>query len=104
MIVLFFLRGFKNLDRLAHAQTVMGAVIAVRHFEIHAPLSDMQTAVGLLFSGGQIWGPYLLNAAWFALVLVAIVKATRLCELGSRRGCDLISSGPAGDNSGVNIR
>lgn len=66
-------RGFENLDLLAHAKSIWGVFLAVRHFDIHAPLSDTQTMVGLLLSGGQIWGPYLLNAGWLALVLFAIL-------------------------------
>jgi hypothetical protein len=68
------LRGFENLDLLAHSQSVLGLLHAVRHFKIHAPISDVQTIVGLLLSGSQIWGPYLLNATWLALTLFAILS------------------------------
>jgi hypothetical protein len=68
------LRGFKNLDLLAHSQSVLGLLHAARHFDIHAPISDVQTIVGLLLSSGQIWGPYLLNATWLALALFAILS------------------------------
>jgi hypothetical protein len=44
------LRGFQNLDQLAHAQLGFGLVQAVHHLEIHAPLSDTQTMIGLLIS------------------------------------------------------
>ena len=67
------LRGFENLDRLAHTESLMHALRPGR-FEIHAPLSDVQAPIGLLLSGGQIWGPYLLNVICPALVLVTILQ------------------------------
>jgi hypothetical protein len=68
------LRGFENLDILAHTSSIVSALHGAIHFNIHAPLSDAQTMAGLLLAGGQIWGPYLLSAAWLALVLIAILK------------------------------
>lgn len=68
------LRGFENLDILAHTSSIVSALHGAIHFNIHAPLSDAQTMVGLLLAGGQIWGPFLLSAAWLALVLIAILK------------------------------
>jgi hypothetical protein len=68
------LRGFENLAILAHTSSIVSALHGAIHFNIHAPISDAQTMAGLLLSGGQIWGPYLLSAAWLALVLIAILK------------------------------
>jgi hypothetical protein len=68
------LRGFENLDRLSHSTSLAGLVRAALHLDIHAPLSDLQTIIGLLVSGGQTWGPFLLNAVWLALVLATILR------------------------------
>lgn len=67
------LRGLSNLDRLEHATSVYRLLRAL-HLEIHAPLADLQTIMGLLLSGGDIHGPYLLSATWLALLLWGILK------------------------------
>jgi hypothetical protein len=87
------LRGFENLDLLAHSRSVLGVLLAARHFDIHAPISDVQTMVGLLLSGGEIWGPYLLNATWLALALFAILSTI---DRGNRALAVSIVFGPAG--------
>jgi hypothetical protein len=68
------LRGYRNLDLLAHANSLFDAFRAVHNFDIHAPLSDAQTIIGILIAGGQPWGPFLLNAVWLALALTAILN------------------------------
>ncbi len=45
------LRGLENLDRLTHATSALGLAHAVYGFDVHAPLSDVQTMIGLLISG-----------------------------------------------------
>ena len=67
------LRGLENLDRLVHATTGWGLVRAIYGLDVHSPLTDIQTMVGLLISGGQAWGPYLLDATWLSLTLAAIL-------------------------------
>src|ERR1700735_5221243 len=67
------LRGLENLDRLVHAASAWGLVHAVYGLDVHAPLTDMQTMVGLLISGGQTWGPYLFSAIWLTLTLAALL-------------------------------
>jgi hypothetical protein len=71
------LRGIVNLDLIAHAKSIWGILCSARYFQIHAPLSDIQTMLGLLLSGGQIWGPYWLNAGWLALVLFAVLETSQ---------------------------
>jgi hypothetical protein len=67
------LRGLQNLDRLAHATSALGFAHSVYSLDIHSPLTDVQTMVGLLLSGGQVWGPYLLGATWLTLTLAALL-------------------------------
>ena len=67
-------RGLTNLDQLVTATSGSGLLRAALHLDIHSPLSDLQTLIGLLLSGGQTWGPYVLNATWVALVLAAVLR------------------------------
>jgi hypothetical protein len=69
------LRGFENLDRLMQPRSVGALLHALLHLDIHAPLTDAQTMLGLLLSGGQIWGPFLLNAVWLALLLGCLLRS-----------------------------
>jgi hypothetical protein len=68
------LRGLENLDRLAHATSALGLAHAVYGFDVHAPLSDVQTMIGLLISGGQVWGPFLLSATWLIVTLALLLQ------------------------------
>lgn len=67
------LRGLENLDRLVHATSLLSLVHALYSLDVHAPLTDVQTMIGLLISGGQLWGPYLFSATWLTLVLAALL-------------------------------
>jgi hypothetical protein len=69
------LRGLENLDRLTHSTSAWSLLHAIYGLDVHAPLTDVQTMVGLLITGGQMWGPYLLSAAWLALTLAALLPA-----------------------------
>ncbi|HEY4215088.1 MAG TPA: glycosyltransferase family 39 protein [Steroidobacteraceae bacterium] len=67
-------RGLENLDRLAAGTSGLTLLRAAWHFDIHSPLADIQTIVGLLLAGGHTWGPYLLDAVWLAVVLAALLQ------------------------------
>jgi hypothetical protein len=67
------LRGLENLDRLVHATSAFGFVHAVYSLDVHSPLTDGQTMLGLLISGGRVWGPYLFSATWLTLTLAALL-------------------------------
>jgi hypothetical protein len=67
------LRGLENLDRLVHATSPLGLARAIYGLDVHSPLTDLQAMVGLLISGGQVWGPYLFSAAWLTLTLAALL-------------------------------
>ncbi len=67
-------RGLENLDRLEAGTSGFTMLRAAWRFDIHSPLSDIQTMVGLLLAGGNTWGPYLLNALWLAVVLAALLQ------------------------------
>lgn len=67
------LRGLENLDRLVHATSNLGLAHAIYSLDVHSPLTDVQTMVGLLISGGRVWGPYLLSATWLTLTLAALL-------------------------------
>lgn len=67
------LRGLENLDRLVHATSAWGLAHAIYSLDVHSPLTDVQTMVGLLISGGRVWGPYLFSATWLTLTLAALL-------------------------------
>jgi len=48
---------------------------AAFHLDIHAPVSDIPTIVGLLLTGGAIWGPYALNVSCLCLAIYAMSTA-----------------------------
>jgi hypothetical protein len=68
------LRGLENLDRLVHTTSALSFAHAVYGLDVHSPLTDVQTMVGLLVSGGQLWGPYFLSATWLTLTLAALLR------------------------------
>ena len=67
------LRGLENLDRLVHATSALSFAHAIYGLDVHSPLTDLQTMVGLLISGGQVWGPYFFSATWLTLTLAALL-------------------------------
>jgi hypothetical protein len=67
------LRGLQNIDRLVHSASGWGLVRAIYGLDVHSPLTDAQTIVGLLCSGGAVWGPYLFSAMWLTLTLAALL-------------------------------
>jgi hypothetical protein len=66
------LRSLQNLDVLAGARSIGEFLSRARYLTIHAPVSDFQTKLGLMLSGGATWGPYALDAVWPAVALVAV--------------------------------
>jgi hypothetical protein len=66
------LRGLENIDKLAQAHSLWQMVGAALHLDIHAPVSDIQGIVGLLLTGGAIWGPYALNVTCLCIAIYAI--------------------------------
>lgn len=52
----------------------------------HAPITSLTSVLGLFFSGGAIWGPYALSAAWLVLILAIGMVALRQFRLGTRVG------------------
>jgi hypothetical protein len=42
------------------------------HLDIHAPVSDIQCILGLLFTGGATWGPYALDVTYLCLAIYAL--------------------------------
>jgi hypothetical protein len=65
-------RGLVNLDKLAQAHSFWQALVAALRLAIHAPVSDIQTIVGLLLTGGATWGPYTLNVTCLCIAMFAI--------------------------------
>jgi hypothetical protein len=66
------LRGLENLDKFAQAHSLWQLLGAARHLDIHAPVSDIQGIVGLLLTGGRIWGPYALNVTCLCIAIYAL--------------------------------
>ena len=66
------LRGLENIDKLAQAHSLWHMLGAALHLDIHAPVSDIQDVVGLLLSGGAVWGPYALNVTCLCIAIYAI--------------------------------
>jgi hypothetical protein len=54
---------------------VLGAAL---HLNIHAAVSDIQTIVGLLLTGGTIWGPYALNVSCLCIAIYALSTTAAL--------------------------
>jgi hypothetical protein len=75
---LVVLRGLENLDKFAQAHSLWHVIGAARHLDIHAPVSDLQSTVGLLFSPGAMWGPYALNLIYLCIAIYAISTTTAL--------------------------
>jgi hypothetical protein len=75
---LVVLRGLENLDKFAQAHSLWHMMGAARHLDIHAPVSDIQSTVGLLFSPGAMWGPYALNLIYLCIAIYAISTAVAL--------------------------
>ena len=71
---LFVLRGIYNLDVLSHAASPVGLIGALPDIYVHSPVADFQALVGLLLTGGQIWGAYVLGAVWLMIVLQAVLR------------------------------
>ncbi len=72
------LRGLQNINRFAQAHTVLGLGIAAARIDIHAALSDIQTLLGLLLTGGQSWGPYALGIGYIFIVIAALHRTAAL--------------------------
>lgn len=68
----FVLRGLENLDKFAHAHSLWDMLRAAQRLDIHAPVSDIQSIVGLLLAGGAMWGPYALNVSCLCIAIYAI--------------------------------
>jgi hypothetical protein len=66
------LRALENIDKFAQAHTLWDILHSARRLDIHAPVSDLQSIVGLLLSGGATWGPYLLNVCGICFAIYAI--------------------------------
>jgi hypothetical protein len=66
------LRGLENIDKLAQAHSLWQIVGAALHLDIHAPVSDIQAIVGLVFAGGAIWAPYALNVTCLCIAIYVI--------------------------------
>ena len=72
------LRSLENLDKLAQAHSLWHMLGAALHLDIHAPVSDIQTIVGLLLAGGATWGPYALNVTCLCIAIYAISTTVAL--------------------------
>jgi hypothetical protein len=72
------LRGLENIDKLAQAHSLWHMLGAALHLDIHAPVSDIQDIVGLLLSGGAVWGPYALNVTCLCIAIYAISTTVAL--------------------------
>ena len=71
-------RGLRNLDKLEQAHSLWHMLRAASHLYIHAPVADVQNMVGLLATGGAVWGPYVLNVIWLCIAIYAISTTTAL--------------------------
>ena len=77
--VAYLTTGVINLDKFAQAQSIYDIAHHIgRGLDIRVPLAELQTLIGLLISGGEVWGPYALNVLTLLLVLhVVAFKTTK---------------------------
>jgi hypothetical protein len=69
-------QAFDRLAIVASGKTLLQIALQARSLAPHSPVADIQAILGLLISGGAVWGPYVLNglsvlAAALAVGLVA---------------------------------
>jgi hypothetical protein len=72
------LRGLENIDKLVTSHSLRQVLGAALHLNIHEAVSDIQTIVGLLLTGGAIWGPYALNVSCLCIAIYALSTTTAL--------------------------
>ena len=71
-------RGLRNLAKLEQAHSLWHMLRAASHLYFHAPVADVQDMVGLLVTGGALWGPYVLNVIWLCIAIYAISTTAAL--------------------------
>jgi hypothetical protein len=71
-------RGLRNISALVTSHSLRQVLGVALHLDIHAPVSDIQTIVGLLLTGGAIWGPYALNVTCLYIAIYAISMTAAL--------------------------
>ena len=71
-------KGLQFLDVLSKAASPAGLIRRIARFRpIHNPLSDLQAAIGLLSTGGNIRAPFTLNFWSLSLTLYIILSLLR---------------------------
>jgi hypothetical protein len=71
-------RGLWNINTLVTSHSLRQVLGVALHLDIHAPVSDIQTIVGLLLTGGATWGPYALNVSCLCIAIYAISMTAAL--------------------------
>lgn len=72
------LSGLYNLRVFAAAQSPLDLVAALRLVVVHSPVADLPTMLGLMVTGGAVWGPFALSGLPVLLALYAVlVRAGR---------------------------
>jgi hypothetical protein len=83
--VVYLIDGLRRLAVLDRAG-IGGFLLDFYSHPAHAPFTAMAGAFGFLMSGGAVWGPYLLNAAWVFIVAGLALSALRHLNPWSRAG------------------
>lgn len=66
-----------RLARATGAESLFGLVLMAQDLAPHSPVADIQSMLGYLLSGGQTWGPYLLNSLPLILGMLVVWPALR---------------------------
>lgn len=66
-----------RLARAASADSLLGLVLKAQDLAPHSPVADIQAMLGYLLSGGEVWGPFLLNSVPLLLGLLVVWPALR---------------------------
>lgn len=83
--VVYLIDGFKRLSVLDRSG-MTGLLIDFLQHPPHAPWVALTSVFGLMLSGGEVWGPYLLNTIWLVLLLAVGLITLRACAWPVRAG------------------
>jgi hypothetical protein len=72
-------QAFDRLTVISSSTSLLDAALHARYLAPHSPVADIQAILGLLVSGGAVWGPYVLNgvAALAVALTVGLVANAR---------------------------
>ncbi len=83
--VVYLIDGLKRLEVL-YSSGIVGFFADLYIHPAHSPFTAVASTFGFLFSGGAVWGPYLLNSAWVFVFSGLALVVLRELNVWSRIG------------------